>query len=128
MRLDALDLDPEVHEPALRGAQLQLGRLERQRHVGRRRARDDLAGAVPDDLLVADDVEDDVSARAESLLERDLRRPHRRREPALHVRRAAPVEAAVDDRAAERILGPGAPVTDRNDVDVAVERERAAAT
>ena len=127
MRLHALDLDAEVDEPALGGAQPQLGRLERDRHVACRCALDDLARAVADDLLVADDVEDDVAARLEALLERHLRRPHRRREPALHVRRAAPVEAAVDDVAAERLLRPRAPVADRHDVDVRVERERAAA-
>ena len=113
VRLHALDLDAEVHEPTLGGAQPQLGRLERDRHVGRGRALDDLARAVPDDLLVADDVEHDVSARLEALLERDLRRPHRGGEAALHVGRAAPVEAAVDDRAAEGLLRPGAPVADR---------------
>ena len=63
VRLLALDLDAEVHEPALGRAQPQLGRLERDRHVARGRALDDLARAVADDLLVADDVEDDVAAR-----------------------------------------------------------------
>ncbi len=54
-------------------------------------------------------------------------RPHRRGETALHVGRAAPVEPAVDDLAAERLLRPRAAVADRHDVDVRVERERAAA-
>ena len=67
VRLDALDLDSEVHETAFGGAQPQLCRLDRDRDVGRRSALDDLAGAVADDLLVADDVEDDVPARTEAL-------------------------------------------------------------
>ena len=76
----------------------------RDGHVGRRRALDDLARAVADDLLVADDVEDDVAARARGpASSADLRRPHRGREAALHVRRAAPVEPAVVDLAAERV-------------------------
>ena len=128
MRLLALDLDAEVHEPALRRAQPELARLERDRHVVRGRALDDLARAVADDLLVADDVEDDVAARPEPLLERNLGRPHRRGEAALHVRRAAPVEAPVDDIAAERLLRPRAAVADGNDVHVRVERERATAS
>ena len=64
VRLLALDLDAEVDEPPSAGAQPQLGRLERDRHVARGRALDDLARAVPDDLLVADDVEDDVARAA----------------------------------------------------------------
>jgi hypothetical protein len=104
--LDALHLDAEVHEPALGRAQAKLGRLERERDVARGRALDDLPGAVPDDLLVADDVEHNVPAGFEPLLERHLHRPHRGREASLHVGRTAPVETPVDDVAAERLLRP----------------------
>jgi hypothetical protein len=65
--------------------------------------------------------------RHEPLIERDLRSPQRGGEPALHVRRSPPIEAPVDDRAAEGILRPRARIADRHDVDVRVERERAAA-
>ena len=128
VRLLALDFDPEVHEPALCSAQPELARLERDRHIACGRALDDLTGAIPDHLLVTDDVEHDVPARQKPLLERHLDRPHCRREAPLHVRRAPPVEPSVDDRAAERLLRPRAPIADGNDVHVRVERERAAAS
>ena len=63
-------------------------------------ALDDLARAVSDHLLVADDVEEDVAARRGApCSSTDLRRPQRRREPALHVGRAPTVEPPVDDGA-----------------------------
>ena len=114
MSLLALDLDAEVHETTFCGAQPELGRLERDRHVARGRTLDDLAGAVPDNLLVADDVEDDVSVRFEAVLgappssptsprrdrpscpsprarRGDRRRPRRRRAPATTSRGRRPV-------------------------------------
>ena len=127
VRLDTVDLDPEVHETALGGAEPELGRLERDGHVGRRDALDDLTRAVSDHLLVGDDVEEDVAARAEPLLEHRLDGPQRRREPALHVGRSPTVEPPVDEGAREGLLRPRARVADRHDVDVRVEGERAAA-
>ena len=127
VRLHALDLDAEVHEPALGGAQPQLCRLDRDRDVagGARSTISRVPLPTTSSSLTTWKM---TSPRgSKPLLERHLRRPHRRGEAALHVGRAPAVEAAVDDLAAERILRPGAAVTDRHDVDVGVERERAAA-
>jgi hypothetical protein len=128
VRLHTLDLDAEMHEATLRGTQPELGRLDGQRHVAGISALDDLAGAVPDHLLVAHEMEDDVAPGPEPLLEGDLRRPQGCRDAPFHIRRTAPVETAAAERAAERILGPRARVADRHDVQVTVERERAAAS
>jgi hypothetical protein len=61
-------------------------------------------------------------ARRQDALDRD----HRSREPALHVARAAAIEAAVPDHARKRVDGP--PLAGRHDVDVAVEVDAAART
>ncbi len=81
-----------MDEATLGRAQPQLRRLEREGDVARGRSLDDLAGAVADHLLVADDVEDDVAARMQPLVERYLCGPQRRREATLHVGRASAVE------------------------------------
>src|SRR5207253_7126424 len=98
--LDALDLDAEMDEAALGGAQRELGRLDRDGDVRCWSALDDLARAVADHLLVAHDVEPDVAAWSEARLQRRPRRAERGGEAPFHVRRAPPVEPSVDDRAA----------------------------
>ncbi len=94
MRGAAARRDLEGDEALVRDADPLLGGLADDRGVGAQRARDRL-GADRRDLLVGDGSQDDVAAQAVDPGHGE----HRRREAALHVVGAAPVQApALDQR------------------------------
>jgi len=77
--------------------------------------------AVPGCLLVDHEVHGDVAGELDSQLLEDLQAPERDDAAALHVHRAAPIDAVALDGRAPRVARPLADVVDRNDVGVAVE-------
>ena len=79
-------------------------------------------------LLVGVGRDQDLAGQRDPEVRERLDREHHRRDPALHVAGASPEEEAVADLGHERIAGPFLSRLRRDDVDVAVEHERAAAS
>ena len=118
MRRDALRLDFEADESLVRDRELELRRLDDDCRVGMH-AVEHGDGADRRELLVRDRSDDHVAAKV-----LDLRcRVEDRRERALHVVGAAPVQPAGLDARLERRLHPG----DADRVEVRVQQQRASA-
>lgn len=77
-------------------------------------------------LLVADQGQHGFAGPRVAALGEQFERHDRGGEPGLHVAGAAPENAAVLDRAAQRVLRPGAGVADREGVEMAVEGQPSA--
>ena len=112
---------------AARDPDVEAGRLGDDARVRAQPALDDRRAACAGRLLVRVRRDDQVAGEADTFRGEHLGGEHHRRDPALHVAGAAAVELPVSHLRGERLARPALARLDRDDVDVAVEDERAAA-
>ena len=125
MRALAIRFDLDLRAAALADLQVQLGRLADHDDIRLHRLADGARRNALEALLVHHARDVDAAGKvAPILLDKGRRRAAHGRHGALHVGRAAAVDAAVLDLAAEGIVRPRARINDRHGVDVTVKQDR----